>query len=203
MTERWHLGTWLGERFHTEEHIVTRKGDGPVIRSRAAMPMPEETTLNDLDSMKGSPWAPSGVLRDVLLDVPRPILSRDEPPFLPVEERPVPRNMKIAQDIPKKFGYTPGCAKCWIFFRAMNVHIQAWHTRRIVEPGSRQQAGRQTLCIVIEPSEQNSERWISTQRKWNGLIMKRRASFEPSVVPEPPTGERKNFHGVTQKVKII
>ena len=55
---------------------------------------------------------PSGVLRDVLPDVPRLKLSRDEPPFLPVEERPVPRNMKITQDIIRKFGYTPGCAKC-------------------------------------------------------------------------------------------
>ena len=25
MTERWHLGTWLGKRFHTEEHIVARR----------------------------------------------------------------------------------------------------------------------------------------------------------------------------------
>ena len=31
MTERWHLGTWLGKRFHTEEHIVARKADGLVI----------------------------------------------------------------------------------------------------------------------------------------------------------------------------
>ena len=28
VTDSWHLGTWLGERFHTEEHIVARKGDG-------------------------------------------------------------------------------------------------------------------------------------------------------------------------------
>ena len=77
--------------------------------SRAAKAMPEETTLEDLSATKGSPWDPSGVLRDVLLDVPRPILSRDE---LPVEERPVPRNMKKSQDILRKFGYTPGCAKC-------------------------------------------------------------------------------------------
>ena len=27
MTERWHLGTWLGKRFHTEEHIVQRRGE--------------------------------------------------------------------------------------------------------------------------------------------------------------------------------
>ena len=82
-----------------------------MIRSRAAKVMPEETTLDDLDAIKGFPWAPSGVLRDVLPDVPRPILSRDEPPLLLVEERPVPRNMIITHDIIKKFGYTPGCAK--------------------------------------------------------------------------------------------
>ena len=53
-----------------------------------------------------------GVLRDVLLDVPRPILSRDEPPLLLVEDRPVPRNLEISKDILRKFGHTPGCAKC-------------------------------------------------------------------------------------------
>ena len=104
---------WLGKRFHTEEHIVARKGNGLVIRSRAVKVVPEETTLDDLDAIKGSPWGLSGVLRDVLPDVPRPILSRDEPPLLLVEERPVPRNMNISQDILGKFGYTPGCAKCW------------------------------------------------------------------------------------------
>ena len=98
MTERRHLGTWLGKRFHTKEHIVARKGDGLVIRSRAVKAMPEETTLDDLDAIKGSPWASSGVLRDVQLDVPRPILSRDDSPFV----RPVPRNMKISQGILKK-----------------------------------------------------------------------------------------------------
>ena len=114
MRERWHVGTWLGKRFHTEEHIVARKGDGRVIRSRAAKVMHEETTLDDLDAIKGSPWAwgPCGVLSDVLPDVHRPILSRDKPPLLLVEERPVPRNMNISQDILRKFGYTPGFAKC-------------------------------------------------------------------------------------------
>ena len=112
MTERWHLGTWLGKRFHTEENIVARRGDGLVIRSRAVKTMPEETTLDGLVAINGSPWAPSGVLMVVLPDVPRPILSRDDTPFLPVEECPVPRNMKISQDILKMFGYTPGCANC-------------------------------------------------------------------------------------------
>ena len=66
MTERWHMGTWLGKRFHTEEHIVARKVDGFVISSRAAKAMPEETTLDDLDSIKGSLWAPSGVFERCL-----------------------------------------------------------------------------------------------------------------------------------------
>ena len=61
MTERWHLGTWLGKRFHTEENIVLRKGDGLVIRCRAVKAILEPTTMDDLDAMKGSPWAPSGV----------------------------------------------------------------------------------------------------------------------------------------------
>ena len=60
MTERWHLGMWLGKRFHTEEHVVARKRDGLVIRFRAVKAMPEETTLDDLDNIKGSPRTPSG-----------------------------------------------------------------------------------------------------------------------------------------------
>ena len=144
-------------------------------------------------------WAPSGVLRDVLSDVPRPILSRDEPPFVPAEERPVPRNMNISQDILRKFGYTPGCAKCRNC-RATNTPIQAWHILRIVAPGSRQQAG-QTLCIVTVLSVQNNE---------DGLLLKRRRHL---IIQEEPHWnrvtyldhqlERQKFHAVTQKVKII
>ena len=94
MTERWHLGCdW--ENVSTQKNgEVARKGDGLVIRLRAVKAMPEPTTMDDLDAMKGSPWAPSGVLKDILPDVPRPILSRDEPSVEPDEERPVPRNMK-------------------------------------------------------------------------------------------------------------
>ena len=52
MTERWHLGTWLGKRVHTEEHIVARKGDGLVIRLRAVKAMPEPTTMDELDAIR-------------------------------------------------------------------------------------------------------------------------------------------------------
>ena len=142
-----------------------------MIRSRSVKAMPEETTMDDLDAIKGSPWAPSGVLRDVLPDVPRPILSPDEPPFVPAEERPVPSNMKIS----KKFGYTPGCAKCRKIFR--NDYYS--HTVR-------QQAG-QTLCIVL--SVQKNERWTSTQRKWNELIIQDESHWNRGEIPSPSADE--------------
>ena len=57
MTERWHLGTRIGKRFHTEEHVVARKGDGLVIRSRAVKLVPDVTTTEDLDVSVGSLWS--------------------------------------------------------------------------------------------------------------------------------------------------
>ena len=129
MTERWHLRTWLGQRFHTEEHIVARKGDGLVIRSRALKAMPEPATIDDLGAIKGSPWASSGVLKDVLPDVPRPILSRDDPSVEPDEERLVPRNVNISQDILRKFGHTPGCAKCRKLWRSEYSHPGLAHSQ--------------------------------------------------------------------------
>ena len=84
MTERWHLGTLLGNRFpHRRKHCGTtgRRPCDQIQGCEGTEPM----TMVDLDAIKGSPWGPSGVLRDVLPDVP---------PAEPGEERPVPRNMK-------------------------------------------------------------------------------------------------------------
>ena len=186
MTERWRLGTWLGKRFHTEEHIVVRKGDGLVIRSRAAKAMPEETTLDDLDSIKCSLWAPSGVLRDVLPDVPRPILSRDEPPFLPDEEGPVSRNMKITQDILRKIGYTPGCTKC----RKLSRNEYSWHTRRIVVPGLR--AASRTYPVYRDRAEGAEQPKIAQgEPHW----------YRVSCLDHQL--EIQKFHAVTQKVNML
>ena len=114
-------------------------GDGLGIRSRAVKAMPEEAMLDDLDAIKGSPWAPSGVLRDVLPDVPRLILSRDEPPFLPVEERPVARTKTFRKTFSGSSATrqaVQNAGNC----RATNIPIQAWHTqdcRSRVEAASR------------------------------------------------------------------
>ena len=166
MTERWHLGTWLGKRFHTEEHIVARKGGyGLVIRSRAVKLMPEVTTTEDLDAIKGSPWAPSGVLRDVLPDVPRPILSRDDPLFAPDEECPVPRNMKITQNIIKRFGYTPGCAKCRKLSRKEYFHPSMAHSQ---ECRNRIETASKTHPVYRDRVERAEQRKMDFLRERSG-----------------------------------
>ena len=155
MTERWHLGTWLGKRFHTEEHSVARRRDGLVIRSRAVKVSLKRRRWRIWDAIKGSPWATSGVLRDVLPDVPRPTLSRDEPPFAPVEERPVPRNMKISQDTLKKFGYTPGCAKCRKLSRNECSHPGLAHSQ---DCRSRIEAASRTDPVYRDCAERAEQR---------------------------------------------
>ena len=187
MTERWHLGTWLGKRFRTEEHIVARKGDGLVIRSRAVKAMLEETPLDDLDGIKGCPWAPSGVLKVVLPDVPRPILSRDDPSAEPEEERPVPRNVKITQDILKKFGHTPGCARCRKVSRNEYSHQTLAHSQdcRIrIEAAS---MADPTYRDQVERVEQRKMDFHANEVEQMDHV--RRASLERSLVPRPPAVE--------------
>ena len=86
--------------------------------------------------------------------------------------------------------------------RAANFPIQAWHTLRIVGPGSRQQAG-QTLCIVTGPSVQNNERWIHFCAKdVERIDHPRRASLELSIAPEPPSEDKKGEdHSSARDVK--
>ena len=187
MTDRRHLNTWLGKRFQTEEHIVARKGESFVIRSRAVKALPEETTSDDLDAIKGSPWAPSGVMRDVLPDVSRPILSWDEP-FLLVEERPVPRNMNISQDILRKFGYTPGCAKCRKLSHNEYSHTGLAHSQ---DCRTRVEAASRTDPVCRDRDERAEKRKIDFYAKEvERMDHPRRASLEPSVVPGPPTEEK-------------
>ena len=112
---------------HRRTHCGTKGGRPCDSRADAGTP----TTLDELDAMKGSPWAPSGVLKGVLLDVPRPTLSRDDHSVEPDEERLVPRNMKITQDILKKSDtrqVVHNAGNCG----EMSIPIRAWHTHKIV-----------------------------------------------------------------------
>ena len=139
------------------------------------------------DAVKGSPWAPSGVLKDVLLDVPRPTLSRDGPSVEPEEELPVPRNMKITQDILKKFGHTSVCAKCRKLSRNQDsqpsvVHLQACRIR--IEAASKADP---TYRDRVERAEQRKMDFYA--KEVEHMDHARRASLAPSVVPRPPAVE--------------
>ena len=142
-----------------------------------------------LDAIKGSPWASSGVLRDALPDVPRPALSRGEPPLVPVEERPVSRNMTISQDILKKFGYTPGCAKCWKkLARNEYSHPGLAHSQ---ECRTRTEAASGTNPVYRDRAERAEQRKMDFYAKEVERIdHSRRASLEPSISPEPTTEDK-------------
>ena len=129
---------------------------------------------------QGLSVGPSGVLRDVLLDVPHPVLSRGEPPFLLAEERPVPRNMKNSQDVVRKFGFTLGCSKCRKLSRneysyPCLAHSQDCRTR--IEAASR-------TDLVYRVRAERAE-----QRQMERIDHSKRSSLERSVVPGPTTGD--------------
>ena len=113
----------------------------------------------------------------------RPILSRDDPPAEPKAERPVPRNMKITQDNLKKFGYTPGCAKCRKLSRNEYSHPSLAHSQdcRIrIEAASKADPTYRERVEGVEFYAKEVEQMDNA----------RRASLEPSVVPRPPAVEK-------------
>ena len=120
---------------------------------------------------------PSGVLRDVLPDVPRPILSRDD----------VPRNMNISQDILRKFGRTPGCAKCWKLSRNEYSHPGLAHSH---DCRTRIDAASGTDRVYRDRAER-PEQWKMDfyAKEVKRIEHPRRTSLEPSVVLGPPTEE--------------
>ena len=118
----------------------------------------------------------------------RPMVSRDEPPFVPVEERPVPRNMKISQDILLKFGYTPGCAKCRKLSRNEYSHPGLAHSQ---DCRTRIEAASRTDPVYRDRAERAEQRKMDFYaREVERIENPRRASLEPSAVPGPPTEEK-------------
>ena len=107
--------------------------------------------------------------------------------FIPDEERPVPRNMKMTHDIIKRFGYTPGCAECRIWSRNEYSHPSLAHSQvcRIrIETASKadpvyrdrfQRAEQRKIDFYAKEVERSDH--------------SRRASLEPEVVPGPPAGK--------------
>ena len=101
MQERWVEGTWLGSRFTTLEHLVARKSDGVVVRTRAVRDLQKSPTVEDLDRIIGHQHAPQGVQRYRRLDVPRPETvpepEEHRAATAPDPSRPIPRAVYITR----------------------------------------------------------------------------------------------------------
>ena len=158
--------------------------------------------MEDLDAIKGSPWAPSGVLRDVLPDVPpRPILSRDEPPSVNVQERPVQKKMNISQDILNKFGYTPGCAKCRTVSR--NEYSLPFRLGTFSGLSHQDRCSTQADPVYRDRAERAEQRKMDFHaREVDRIDYPRRASLEPSVVPGPPIEEKEPEQDLSGEIPV-
>ena len=127
--------------------------------------MPEETTLDDLDAIKGSPWTPSGVLRDVL---PRPVLSWDEPHSCLLKNASATEHENLERHSPE------------VRIHARLCKMKETVAQRIFP--SRLGRGRTEAASRTDPVYRDrAER--AEQRKMD-------FSLEPSIVPEPPTEEK-------------
>ena len=102
---------WLGKRFHTEEHLVTRVSDGVVVRTRSVQSLPNTMFHGTfLDKIVGAPWAPTGVMKGKE-EVVCPARLRPEDP-VEIFEPFIPRNMRISKAIINRFGYSRWCPRC-------------------------------------------------------------------------------------------
>ena len=126
------------------------------------------------------------------------VWSRDEPPFVPAEERPVARNM--SQELLRKFGYTASFAKCRKLSRNEYSHpglAQSQDCRTRIEASSR------TDPVYRDRVERAEQRKMDFHAKEvERIAHPRRVSLEPSVVPETSTEEKDSEdHSSSRDVK--
>ena len=82
-----------------------------VIRARAVDPRPDtvKTTKDGLLNIKVGPWSPSEVITQGSVNTP----SRGKEEYQPTqEERPIPRGVRITEELLERFSHTKGCPRC-------------------------------------------------------------------------------------------
>ena len=112
MRWRWLEGTWVGTRFHSNEHVVIMD-DGRAVRARAVQAFPVETRWDKekVMAITARPWSPTGTVRrrpDEEQEVPHPAQEAEGQDPAPVQ----PRGMPVLRQHLTKFGYTDRCLKC-------------------------------------------------------------------------------------------
>ena len=110
MRERWFDGLWLGIQFTSGEHMVATP-DGRVIRARAVHPRPDtvKTAKESLLNIKVGPRSPSEVITQGSVNTP----SRGKEEYQPTQEQqPIPRGVRITEELIDRFSHTKGCPRC-------------------------------------------------------------------------------------------
>ena len=85
--------------------------DGRVVRARDVHPRPDtvKTMKEAIASIKVGPWSPSEVITQGSGVRPSPMTEETQPSLA---EKPVPRSVRITQELLGIFDYTKGCPKC-------------------------------------------------------------------------------------------
>ena len=99
MRERWFEGTYLGQRFSSNEHYVAAAGSGKVFRTRSVQATGKEPRFEDLEAVVGVPWAPTGVMKNNTETVPRAEVGRPEFLEIDADQKFIPRGVYITREV--------------------------------------------------------------------------------------------------------
>ena len=112
---RWLDGVWLGVRMESDEVLIwTSEGIFPA-RSIQRKPAEHRWDVEQIKSVKGTPWKPYGFTDDDRLRSQLPANPNGERSIVErtIVEDPAPRRMRIERNDLERIGYTPGCPGCY------------------------------------------------------------------------------------------
>ena len=118
--ERFVEAIWLGQRFHSGEHIIARESDGRVFRCTTVKQSTSKLTLELLSGIRGSPWEATGAIRVEATAKPTETVREERKE----ESTFIPRGTRIDRSVISQFGPTAGCRKCDAMMRGSSKLMQ-------------------------------------------------------------------------------
>lgn len=184
MSERWYEGLWLGQRFHTQEHLVAKVADGEVVRCRSIKELPNPITMTLLRSITGKPWAPTPSAKKII-DVKPPAFENVEPP----ESMFQPRGFRITPAMLERFGFTTGCRKCLKLRQGDKSRCALGHGPECRARITKAMSEDEDLKHQVEAAEERRNRYLATEVEKSAETATRiqfpKASQEPPATEEP------------------
>jgi hypothetical protein len=112
LQERWAIGTWIGKRWSTSEHVIVAE-DGNVVHAGVVHPRPfaDRWQPQAVEKITALPWCMTPNARIAQTMPEQGMRQQEEPGRLAGEEAP-PRRFQIMRADLERWGYTDGCPKC-------------------------------------------------------------------------------------------